>query len=56
MDAVADAMEKATEEIFITDWFLSPQVYLKRPIGSDDSWRLDKTLHRKAVRFYSSFL
>jgi len=48
MDAVADAMEKATEEIFITDWFLSPQVYLKRPIGSDDSWRLDKTLHRKA--------
>lgn len=49
MSAVADAMEAAREEIFITDWFFSPQLYLKRPIDFTDRWRLDKLLQRKAV-------
>ncbi|XP_032124689.1 phospholipase D2 isoform X4 [Cebus imitator] len=46
--AVADAILQAQEEIFITDWWLSPEVYLKRPAHSDD-WRLDIMLKRKAV-------
>ncbi|XP_078230164.1 phospholipase D2 isoform X3 [Callithrix jacchus] len=46
--AVADAILRAQEEIFITDWWLSPEVYLKRPAHSDD-WRLDIMLKRKAV-------
>ncbi|XP_032124687.1 phospholipase D2 isoform X3 [Cebus imitator] len=45
--AVADAILQAQEEIFITDWWLSPEVYLKRPAHSDD-WRLDIMLKRKA--------
>nr|XP_055223196.1 phospholipase D2 isoform X4 [Gorilla gorilla gorilla] len=45
--AVADAILRAQEEIFITDWWLSPEVYLKRPAHSDD-WRLDIMLKRKA--------
>ncbi|XP_045383053.1 phospholipase D2 isoform X3 [Lemur catta] len=45
--AVADAILQAREEIFITDWWLSPEVYLKRPAHSDD-WRLDIMLKRKA--------
>ncbi|XP_049717555.1 phospholipase D2 isoform X4 [Elephas maximus indicus] len=45
--AVADAILRAREEIFITDWWLSPEVYLKRPAHSDD-WRLDVMLKRKA--------
>ncbi|XP_003791251.2 phospholipase D2 [Otolemur garnettii] len=45
--AVADAILKAQEEIFITDWWLSPEVYLKRPAHSDD-WRLDIMLKKKA--------
>ncbi|XP_051036102.1 phospholipase D2 [Phodopus roborovskii] len=45
--AVADAILRAREEIFITDWWLSPEVYLKRPAHSDD-WRLDIMLKRKA--------
>jgi len=49
MSAVADAMEVATEEIFITDWWLSPQVYMKRNYKrTDDYWRLDQILKRKA--------
>nr|CAD7443417.1 unnamed protein product [Timema bartmani] len=50
MSAVADALDAAKEEIFIADWWLSPEIYLKRPITDEDSdfWRLDKVLARKA--------
>ncbi|VDM16134.1 unnamed protein product [Hydatigera taeniaeformis] len=47
MASVADAMEAARHEIFITDWWLSPEIHLKRPY-SDDYWRLDALLKRKA--------
>lgn len=49
MSAVADALEAATEEIFIADWWLSPEIYLKRPANEGDYWRLDKILERKAI-------
>ncbi|CAF0944765.1 unnamed protein product, partial [Brachionus calyciflorus] len=48
MESVADSIEAATEEIFITGFFLSPEIYLKRPIIVGDRWRLDKLLKRKA--------
>jgi phospholipase D1/2 len=48
MEAVAYAIKSATEEIYITDWFLSPEIYLKRPALSDE-WRFDKMLEKKAV-------
>ncbi|KAM4544917.1 phospholipase D2 isoform 1-T2 [Odontesthes bonariensis] len=44
---LADALEQAKEEIFITDWWLSPEVFLKRP-AKDNHWRLDEILKRKA--------
>ncbi|XP_057215443.1 phospholipase D2 isoform X2 [Triplophysa rosa] len=44
---LADALEQAKEEIFITDWWLSPEVFLKRP-ATNTYWRLDKILKRKA--------
>lgn len=50
MSAVADAINAAKEEIFIADWWLSPEIYLKRPAVDGDYWRLDKLLRRKAVR------
>nr|XP_008191551.1 PREDICTED: phospholipase D2 isoform X2 [Tribolium castaneum]XP_008191552.1 PREDICTED: phospholipase D2 isoform X2 [Tribolium castaneum] len=49
MSAVADAIENAKEEVFITDWWLSPEIYMKRPAISGDYWRLDKLLQRKAA-------
>ena len=49
MSEVADALEAAREEIFITDWRLSPEVYLKRPFPECENWRLDLILQRKAV-------
>ncbi|XP_030009530.1 phospholipase D2 [Sphaeramia orbicularis] len=44
---LADALEQAKEEIFITDWWLSPEVFLKRP-ATENYWRLDEILKRKA--------
>ncbi|KAJ3657730.1 hypothetical protein Zmor_009514 [Zophobas morio] len=48
MSAVADAIENAREEVFITDWWLSPEIYMKRPAICGDHWRLDSLLKRKA--------
>lgn len=44
---LADALEQAKEEIFITDWWLSPELFLKRP-ATNNYWRLDEILKRKA--------
>lgn len=57
MAAVADSIEAAEKEIFITDWQLNPHIFMKRPDSGVDSllWRLDKMLLRKAeqgVRTY----
>ena len=50
MSAVADAIEAASDEIFITDWQMNPHIFMKRPDTGVDSlyWRLDKMLLRKA--------
>ncbi|XP_061569615.1 phospholipase D1 [Cololabis saira] len=48
MEDLADALEEAREEIFITDWWLSPEIFLKRPVVEGNRWRLDCILKRKA--------
>ena len=50
MSAVADAIEAAETEILITDWQMSPEIFMKRPDSGVDSlyWRLDEMLLRKA--------
>ncbi|XP_053503803.1 phospholipase D1-like [Ictalurus furcatus] len=44
---LADALEKAEEEIFITDWWINPEIFLKCP-AKNTYWRLDHILKRKA--------
>nr|CAH7741165.1 unnamed protein product [Callosobruchus chinensis] len=48
MSAIADAIDKAKEEVFITDWWLSPEIYLKRPAIVGEYWQLKNLLKRKA--------
>lgn len=48
MEHVANMMELAKEEILISDWWLSPEIYLKRPMFEGNRWRLDEILKRKA--------
>ena len=38
----------AKEEIFITDWWLCPEIYLKRPAQNRLDYRLDELLIKKA--------
>lgn len=49
MEAVAKALLTAREEVFITDWWLSPEIMLIRPT-EDETFRLDNLLGRIAVR------
>ena len=46
---VCEQMMIAKEEIFITGWWLSPELHLKRPVINNDS-RLDNVLKKAAER------
>jgi phospholipase D1/2 len=50
MESIADAIDAAKEEIFIAGFFMSPEIYLKRPVITGDKYRLDVMLKRKAVK------
>ena len=54
MEALTKAILSAREEIFITDWWLSPEIMLIRP-SKDDSMRLDNLLGRRAVSLEKFF-
>ncbi|KAI4372290.1 hypothetical protein MLD38_010537 [Melastoma candidum] len=47
-DAVASAIEGAKSEIFMTGWWLCPELYLRRPFENHPSSRLDALLEAKA--------
>jgi phospholipase D1/2 len=48
MYAVSEMLESAKEAIFILDWWLTPELYLRRPPAYNPEWRLDRVLKRKA--------
>ncbi|KAJ2809593.1 hypothetical protein H4S07_003175, partial [Coemansia furcata] len=46
--AVSEALENATDCIYIEDWWLSPEIHLRRPYHLNEEYRLDRLLKRKA--------
>ena len=42
------ALENAKETIYIEDWWLSPELFLRRPPHTNQDWRLDHVLKRRA--------
>ncbi|KAL1842573.1 hypothetical protein VTJ49DRAFT_4856 [Mycothermus thermophilus] len=46
--AVSMALEEAKETIYICDWWLSPELFLRRPPSYNREWRLDRVLKRRA--------
>nr|POE85425.1 phospholipase d zeta 1 [Quercus suber] len=48
--AVSVALERAKEFILIEDWWLSPELFLRRPPHFNQEWRLDRVLKRAAER------
>jgi phospholipase D1/2 len=54
--AVSVALERAKETIYIADWWLSPELFLRRPPHFEQKWRLDYTLKRAAERGVKIFV
>ncbi|KAJ6550871.1 phospholipase D [Mycena vulgaris] len=48
MWALSEMLDNAKEAIFIQDWWLTPELYLRRPPAYHPEWRLDRLLKRKA--------
>ncbi|KAI2621501.1 phospholipase D/nuclease [Hypomontagnella submonticulosa] len=48
--AVSMALEEARESIYILDWWLSPELYLRRPPSRNEQYRLDNMLRAAAER------
>ncbi|KPM38755.1 hypothetical protein AK830_g7800 [Neonectria ditissima] len=48
--AVSEALEKAQESVMILDWWLSPELYLRRPPAKNERYRLDNMLKAAAER------
>lgn len=46
--ALSMSLERAQESIFICDWWLSPELFLRRPPSKNKYWRLDQVLKRRA--------
>ncbi|KHN97903.1 Phospholipase D [Metarhizium album ARSEF 1941] len=46
--AVSVALEQAQESIYICDWWLSPELFLRRPPYHKQHFRLDQILKRRA--------
>ena len=50
MWAVSVAIEEAKESIWILDWWLSPELYLRRPPSQNENYRIDRMLLAAAER------
>ncbi|OIW32025.1 phospholipase D/nuclease [Coniochaeta ligniaria NRRL 30616] len=46
--AISVALDNAKESIYIMDWWLSPELFLRRPPYYNQQWRLDQVLKRRA--------
>ncbi|KAI4209258.1 MAG: hypothetical protein LQ351_007798 [Letrouitia transgressa] len=50
MWAVSRALEQSRESIWILDWWLSPELYLRRPPARNEQYRIDRMLQAAAQR------
>lgn len=48
--ALSVAIEQAKSQIWIMDWWLSPELYLRRPPSGNEQYRLDRMLQAAAQR------
>jgi phospholipase D1/2 len=54
--ALSEILDSAKEVIFILDWWLTPEMYLRRPPAYYPEWRLDRLLLRKAQEGVKIFI
>ncbi|KAI9295765.1 phospholipase D/nuclease [Neoconidiobolus thromboides FSU 785] len=53
---VSEAILHAKDTIYIADWWLSPELYLRRPPSQYPSFRLDRLLKKKALQGVDIFV
>jgi phospholipase D1/2 len=46
--AVSEALDRAQETIYLADWWISPELFMRRPPYYNQEWRLDQILKRRA--------
>jgi len=56
MWVLSRALNQAKDVIYIHDWWLSPELYLRRPPAISQKWRLDRLLKRKAEQGVKIFV
>ena len=56
MWVVSRALDQAKDVIYIHDWWLSPELYMRRPAAISQKWRLDRILKRKAEQGVKIFV
>ncbi|KAJ4354154.1 uncharacterized protein N0V89_005887 [Didymosphaeria variabile] len=54
--ALSEALSNAKETIYIEDWWLSPELFLRRPPYYNQEWRLDSLLKKKAQEGVKIFI
>lgn len=54
--AISSAIEMAKDVVFIHDWWLSPELYLRRPANGNQQFRIDRLLQRKAQQGVKIFV
>lgn len=54
--ALSEILDKAQSHVFILDWWLTPELYLRRPAHLFESYRLDRILKRKAEQGVRIFI
>lgn len=53
---VSRAIAMAKDVIYIHDWWISPELYMRRPACISQKWRLDRLLQRKAAEGVKIFV
>lgn len=56
MWVISRALDQAKDVIYIHDWWLSPELYMRRPGAISQKWRLDRLLKRKAEQGVKVFV
>ncbi|SCU80111.1 LAFA_0B07558g1_1 [Lachancea sp. 'fantastica'] len=54
--ALSEALTMAQDVIFIHDWWLSPELYMRRPIQNNQGFRIDRILKERAEKGVKIFI
>lgn len=54
--ALSEALRMAEDVIYIHDWWLSPELYMRRPVNGNQEFRIDRILKERAEKGVKVFI